>query len=187
MNQPDNHDASESSTLATINPYQAPASIVTSATEAGEQYENTAPYKFEILTARGRLNRMRYFVFLVTALIAAVVVGAIVVWLGRMGGSDYIMLMIVPVVLAFIVFRVLFGIRRCHDFGKSGGFFALSFIPYVGVVFDLIVSLSSPAQAANQYGQPNPENSPIIKGLFWFYITALIGSALYFFVIREYI
>ncbi|RKR10402.1 uncharacterized membrane protein YhaH (DUF805 family) [Flavobacterium sp. 90] len=48
-------------------------------------------------------------------------------------------------------------VRRLHDVGKSGWFYFIAFIPFIGAIWILILFCTEGTQGPNQYG-PDPKN-----------------------------
>jgi uncharacterized membrane protein YhaH (DUF805 family) len=111
------------------------------------------PFSFQ-----GRLGRFHYF--------AWSIVFGIIVWLGTIllafmfgggsgsqaqadaafGGATLI------ASIAFFVITLSLGVRRLHDFDKSGWWYLLAFIPFVNAVFGLILLFAPGTPGANQHG-----------------------------------
>lgn len=47
------------------------------------------------------------------------------------------------------------GVRRLHDIGKSGWWFLLSFIPFIGVIILIVFLAKKGNPQANAYGSPD--------------------------------
>lgn len=103
--------------------------------------ENFNPFTFD-----GRLGRMQYFgygiIWAVILLVVAFITGASHGAIGL-----YIVAMIV-----FAIATLSYGIRRLHDFDKSGWWYLLMFIPYVNFVFGLVLLFAPGTQGSNSYG-----------------------------------
>ena len=97
----------------------------------------------------GRARRKEYWMFTLFNIIAAVLVSIIGLlikfpWLSVI----YSLAVLVPS-LAVIV-------RRLHDIGKSGGWFFISFVPFVGGIILLVFECMDSQPGENAYG-PNPK------------------------------
>ncbi|WP_166921261.1 DUF805 domain-containing protein [Flavobacterium poyangense] len=118
-------------------------------------FENYANFK-------GRARRSEYWYFaLANALISIVliVVGGVV---GGIFGDG---------ITGIVVGYALFGIytlltlvpslgvvvRRLHDVGRSGWFYLVAFIPFIGGIWILILFVTEGNHGPNQYG-PDPKN-----------------------------
>jgi len=103
--------------------------------------ENFNPFKFD-----GRIGRLQYFGF-------AVIWGVILFILFAIGGGTrggaalYFVGMVV-----YAIATVSYGIRRLHDFDKSGWWYLLGFVPFVNFVLGLILLLAPGTAGANTYG-----------------------------------
>ena len=56
-------------------------------------------------------------------------------------------------------------VRRLHDVGASGAIYLVKFIPYVGGLIVLIITLLDSKPGANQYG-PNPKETDSLADVF---------------------
>ncbi|MCW2543144.1 MAG: hypothetical protein JWM40_696 [Frankiales bacterium] len=100
----------------------------------------------------GRARRSEYWFFSLAILLAyvvCIVVTAVVKPLG--------ILLIVVLVLAAIVPGLAVSIRRLHDTGKSGWWYLIGFVPFVGGII-LLVFMVSDSGPDNMYG-PNPKGA----------------------------
>ena len=101
-------------------------------------------------------------IYLVLALLVAVVGAAVE---GSSGDGTAavsgIIILFIIIALALVIPTLSLSIRRLHDIGKSGVFYCVSFIPYVGG-FILLVFYCMPSVGANEYGpaaDPNRSQS----------------------------
>lgn len=97
----------------------------------------------------GRARRKEYWMFTLFNVIATVlifIIGLLIQfqWLSVI----YCLAVLVPS-LAVIV-------RRLHDIGKSGGWFFISFVPFVGGIILLVFECMDSQPGENAYG-PNPK------------------------------
>ena len=77
-----------------------------------------------------------------------------------------VMRLIQPLMWYFVIFilyaiiliipSISMTVRRLHDTGKSGWYYLLSFIPYVGSIIILVLTLLDSTPGPNKYG-PNPK------------------------------
>jgi uncharacterized membrane protein YhaH (DUF805 family) len=132
-----------------VNPYQSPNAAV--ADDEQEEYS-----EIKVLSASGRLGRVRYLgygvgvsllAYLGMALVAGISAVAHVPGLGP--------LTFAVGALAIVVVNVLLTIQRCHDFNTSGWLALLLIVPLAPLLFLLIPG----TQGANRYGDPPPPNS----------------------------
>ena len=104
----------------------------------------------------GRARRQEYWLFFLFNFIAAFVVGFIGVFLvGATGvtafaflGAIYNLAVLIP---SFAVFC-----RRMHDTGRSGWWWLIGLIPFVGWIVLLVFCCLDSQPGENQYG-PNPK------------------------------
>lgn len=60
-----------------------------------------------------------------------------------------------------IIPSIAVSVRRLHDVGKSGTSLLIVLIPFIGVIWFLLVLFTDSNQEENQYG-PNPKNNPVV-------------------------
>ena len=133
-----------------VNPYQAPSADVSAVPTSGG-YDETGP-----LSPQGRFGRLSYLawgmVFGVIAYIVMIAVGGSMMLTQDMAHPRIGMLWLPQ--LAMSVIFVLFVIRRLHDFDASGWWTLLLFVPFVNLIFALVLALKAGTAGANRYGPP---------------------------------
>ncbi len=140
------------------NPYQSPRSSITPAapTQFGE---------INMLSAQGRLGRVRYIGYSVgigflVNVIAAIVGGAAAVLQG--GGEAIGWLtggVIIILTMAALAISILLAIQRLHDFDASGWWSVLIVIPLANLVLYLVLLIMPGVQGPNRFGNPPPPNT----------------------------
>lgn len=118
--------------------------------------------KSDYANFRGRARRKEFFSFhLVNAVIMMALVGpGVALTEGTEGFSS--VLGVVPLglgtmfVIAMAVPSVAVAVRRLHDTNRSGAWYFLSLVPYIGAFILLIVSVIDGTIGPNQYG-PDPK------------------------------
>lgn len=104
----------------------------------------------------GRARRQEFWMFYLFHIIIIFILAFVV---GLMGGADGSFLPFIPLLLYFlatIVPMIAVSVRRLHDTGKSGWYYLVSFIPYVGGIILLVLLAIDGDKETNQYG-PNPK------------------------------
>ncbi len=137
--------------MDTQSPYQPPRSAITppTPTQFGE---------LKILSAQGRLGRVRYIGYLIglgmlTYLMTALLGGVAsedneaMIWV--IGGA------IIILTLLSLIVTILLAIQRLHDFNASGWWSILALIPLV----NLVVMIMPGTQGPNRFGYPPPPNT----------------------------
>ncbi|PPT74899.1 DUF805 domain-containing protein [Xanthomonas arboricola pv. populi] len=112
----------------------------------------------------GRSRRKEYWMFmLLQAIILLVLVGLFGIAVALMGGENgpgalawLVVAVMVIVVLALIVPSIAVTVRRLHDQGKSGWFYLISLVPYVGGFIVLVFMCLEGTPGPNEYGE-NPK------------------------------
>jgi len=140
--------------------------------------EEAAPARGElkVLSAQGRIGRMRYIAWsfaigLVVGLVAMLGGGVLSFLAGPLG-----MVFMAICYIAMIVAIILITIQRCHDFNVTGWLALILLVPLAPIVFCFIPGTAD----SNNYGPPPPPNSTAVKVLFWlmiiFLVLGVIGS-----------
>jgi len=108
----------------------------------------------------GRSTRSEYWYFVLAYTLLAIVIGLISSLLVYASGGSGIIIWILGIgfilaIFALIIPSISLAVRRLHDTGKSGWWYLINFVPYIGgLVFIVLMCLES-EPGANQYG-PNP-------------------------------
>jgi uncharacterized membrane protein YhaH (DUF805 family) len=99
---------------------------------------------------QGRARRKEYWMFNLFNFIAAIILVIVDFSMGLypLFSGLYGLAILLPS-LAVLV-------RRLHDTGKSGAWFFISFVPFVGGIILLIFTCTDSQEQDNQYG-PNPK------------------------------
>ncbi|MCC4587295.1 DUF805 domain-containing protein [Xanthomonas sp. NCPPB 1067] len=109
----------------------------------------------------GRSRRKEYWMFVLLQLIVLLVLGGMFAIAAAVMGSDngpgalawLIGAIMVIVALALIVPSIAVSVRRFHDQGKSGWFYLISLVPYVGGLIVLVFMCLEGTPGANEYGE----------------------------------
>jgi len=105
---------------------------------------------------QGRARRKEYWMFVLFNLIFAFIAMYLDRIIGTtMGGLPYgVIYMLYG--LAVLIPSLAVGVRRLHDIGKSGWMLLVSLIPFVGVIWLIILFVTDSNPGENQYGA-NPK------------------------------
>lgn len=96
----------------------------------------------------GRLNRLRFFLRSLALGVLATVVGvALMIEVSESVGMAVYTLLILG--------QFPLDIRRCHDMGKSGWLTLLLFVPFVNMIWVLVLLFKKGTEGENAYG-PDP-------------------------------
>ena len=134
--------------MATSAPNDAPPS----ATDETPEY----CVRISLLSASGRLGRVRYIGFGVGFWLVFFALVAAIVALGNApGGTELVGVLIIALYTAVMGVTLLLTIQRCHDFNASGWLALLGLIPLGALVFCLIPGTNG----ENRYGPKPPPNS----------------------------
>ena len=110
--------------------------------------------KFNPFTFAGRIGRLQYFGFAVIWAVIVLVVASLsttgAASSGQIGAGGTSAISILTIV--YFIATLSYGVRRLHDFDKSGWWYLLTFIPFVNIVMSLVLSLAPGSVGANGYG-----------------------------------
>lgn len=110
----------------------------------------------------GRSQRMEYWMFTLFYTLVIMVLVGFAIFFGSPAGEDhtlaenYFLGVTLLWVLGTIVPSIAVAVRRLHDQDKSGWFYLISFIPYVGGFVMLIFMCLEGTAGPNRYG-PDPK------------------------------
>lgn len=108
---------------------------------------------------QGRARRSEYWMFaLFNVVIALVLLG-----LAAATKSTVFYVLYIAYILAVILPSLGVLVRRLHDTGRSGGWFFISFVPFVGGLVLFIFTLLEGNPGPNEYG-PNPKGIDAYPG-----------------------
>ena len=98
----------------------------------------------------GRARRREYWMFVLFMAIFAIVVGIIDGILGT------VCVFVGLYYLAMLLPMIAVSVRRMHDIGKSGWWLFITFVPVIGSLWYLFLTIQDGQSGSNQYGE-NPK------------------------------
>ena len=106
----------------------------------------------------GRARRKEYWMFTLFFLLFALLAGFVIGILSAVGETAAMIAIILAVIwyLAHLVPSLAVTVRRLHDTGKSGWFYLLALIPYIGGLIIFIFTVIDGDKGDNAYG-PDPK------------------------------
>ncbi len=100
----------------------------------------------------GRARRAEFWwAYLINIVIIMVVAGVSIGVLGEAGIVVYVL-----VALATMIPQIAALVRRLHDTGKSGWYYFIALIPFVGGIIVIVALATDSVRGPNQYG-PSPK------------------------------
>jgi uncharacterized membrane protein YhaH (DUF805 family) len=108
----------------------------------------------------GRARRKEYWGFwLFNFIIYAALFG--VAYIGEITGFTPVIVLPVLYGLAVLFPTLAVLVRRLHDINRSGFHVLLFFIPFIGIIYMIVVTCTSGNPKANRYGpSPKPQSQP---------------------------
>lgn len=111
-------------------------------------------------TLSGRASRAEYWwftlaVWLVIMLLAAVMTPFVALYKSE-GGMIYLLLLLLLIfgMLALVIPSITVCVRRLHDTGRSGWWYLINFLPYIGSIVLLVLMCLPSDPDENEYGAP---------------------------------
>lgn len=110
--------------------------------------------KFNPFAFAGRIGRLQYFGFAVIWAMIIVVVSAFATSgsaaSGQIAAGGYSAIFLLSIV--YFIATLSYGIRRLHDFDKSGWWYLLTFVPFANLVMSLVLLFAPGSVGGNRYG-----------------------------------
>lgn len=104
----------------------------------------------------GRARRKEYWIFVLVAVVAGIVLGFIDGMLGIYSESAGIGLLSGIFAISILIQSIAVGVRRLHDTGRSGWWLLVNLVPFVGWIVVLVLMALEGKQDDNPYG-PDPK------------------------------
>ncbi len=106
----------------------------------------------------GRARRQEYWMFALFNIVIIIALAFLAGMLGSATNSEDLMSFPVLIYYLFIIIpSIAVAVRRLHDQNKSGWYYLVSFIPFIGGIWLLILMCTEGDSGPNQYG-PDPKN-----------------------------
>jgi uncharacterized membrane protein YhaH (DUF805 family) len=118
----------------------------------------------------GRARRTEYWFFVLFATIIAMLLLALGYGINTLFQTNNPIVFMAPItlfLLALFIPSIAVSVRRLHDTNKSGWYYLISLIPYIGGLVMLIFYFTPGDKGENNYGDDpiNPSTSKIIDDL----------------------
>lgn len=108
----------------------------------------------------GRARRKEYWMFVLINFVIIMVLEGLFIFPTLMSGSGefptfgYILVMLYALAIFLPALGVM--VRRLHDVGKSGWWYFIALIPFIGGIWLLVLLIGDSQPGTNKYG-PNPK------------------------------
>lgn len=103
----------------------------------------------------GRARRKEYWMFTLCCLPISIILNLLTNFMGETPNTAVLIVAMV-IAIALIIPSLAVTVRRLHDTNKSGWFYLIAFIPFIGGIILLIKMLKKGDVGENQYG-PDPK------------------------------
>ena len=110
----------------------------------------------QYLDFSGRARRKEYWMFVLFHFIALFLLMLIDTTIGTTVGEEGIGFFYLVYLVLAIIPSIAVSVRRLHDLGKSGVWFLINFIPFIGAIWFLILTCMEGQSKPNQWGE-NPK------------------------------
>jgi len=104
----------------------------------------------------GRARRKEYWMFFLFNVLVSTGIGFVLGIVGAVADTPELALAAHLYTLAALLPSMAVWVRRMHDTGRSGWWWLLALIPFVGAIVLLVFLCQDSQPGANQYG-PNPK------------------------------
>ena len=155
--------------METVSPYSPPQTEL-----LGDQ---EAYGTINVLSAKGRLGRLRYIAYSIGITFAVYLVMALLVGLAGMAlAQEQLGVLMIGIFAlgygAMVIINVLLTIQRCHDFNVTGWLSLILLIPFAPFVFWFIPG----TEGANRFGlQPPPNKGAVMMIVVILLLVVIIG------------
>lgn len=113
-------------------------------------------FKYKYLDFTGRARRTEYWMFMLFHFLIIILLAVLSAVLGDIGVSTVGTFLLVVYILMSFLPALALTVRRLHDTGRSGWYYLLNFIPYVGGIIIFIFTVMDSELGHNNWG-PNPK------------------------------
>lgn len=112
------------------------------------EWYKKALQNFAVFT--GRAHRTEYWMFILIHFVILVAIGFIesTLGIGNFISGLYSIVLFIPLISA--------AVRRLHDTGRSGWWYLLMLIPFIGTIIVIVLLALDSEPGSNEYG-PNPK------------------------------
>ena len=114
-------------------------------------------FKNKYADFNGRARRTEYWMFMLFHILAIFILAFLAGAMTGLGWESMGWILLVIYVLLSFIPALSITVRRLHDTGKSGWFYLLTFIPYVGGFILLVFTVQDSENTYNKWG-PNPKS-----------------------------
>lgn len=104
----------------------------------------------------GRARRKEYWFYQLITFLIPFILGIICRIFGINVGGGFISFLLLILTLGLLIPGLVVLVRRLHDTGRSGWWFFIALIPFVGYIILFIFALLDSEPGDNQYGE-NPK------------------------------
>lgn len=158
--------------MSDTNPYESPTQNI--------ETESTLEYgEINLLSAGGRLGRLRYFTYSFGIVLGIYFIMALGFAIASVlpEGINAVVMGIVGVLAAaaMIYISVVLMIQRLHDTNKNGWLSLIMLVPLVSVIFSFYLWFMPGSDEKNAYGNPPPPNKSAVLIIGLLAIVIIIG------------
>ena len=104
----------------------------------------------------GRARRQEYWMFVLFNIIFLIAIALVSGFLGAMLDAPALMLLYIVYALGVFIPSLAVAVRRLHDTGKSGWYYLVTLIPFIGGIWLIILLATEGDVGPNEYG-PDPK------------------------------
>jgi uncharacterized membrane protein YhaH (DUF805 family) len=140
--------------LSAVNPYTPPRAHVDDVLDASAEQQEPS-----ILSARGRIGRLRYLAYTIGAYLVLIAAMIPVTLIGASTRSGVGLALLATGGILYFVFTIMAAIQRVHDFDWSGWSVLLFIVPFANLAIGLMILFRGGTEGANRFGPPPTPNT----------------------------
>ena len=109
--------------------------------------------KWLYFSSEGRANRLRYWGGLFLSILLLLIWLFVSALLFAVGGSAIGSILYVAGYIVFVIALIMLSIKRAHDRDHSGWYLLLTWIPLIGIIWQIELYFFAGSLGRNQYGE----------------------------------
>ncbi len=165
------------------------SSAISSAKVISNSYFESVDLMDILFSFNGRINRSTWWTYTLSLCVIQFIVCGLYFMIARVSSSDLLSFGVVTFLLSIISLLFVWpglalSVKRCHDRNKSGWFFLVSLVPFLGIWYIVEIFFLKGSAGSNQYGE-EPEYHPDLKQ--YTIIAAVLYFLSYLYVLWQYV
>lgn len=165
-------------TLLTFSAVKKPAGRISPVNALQDPYLQSVDFKEIFFSFSGRINRSTWWTYTLSLGVLQCIVSGFYLMIARISSSDVLSFGILTflfstISLLFVWPGLALSVKRCHDRNKSGWFYLVSLVPFLGIWYIVEIFFLKGSSGANPYGEEPEYHSGLTQ-------YTVIAAVLYF-------